>query len=170
MRIAIRKIAGFAMAAMLMGIAQPIHAQDDAQKTAIQQNIEEKLNAVYAVTKPTKNLSDIVTPGAVLELRKDNLAMCAINNPIPEDNTYKKGKISQNIGKSLLKGFGNSMLTNQSALAIVRRTFVAGEKFWVVRISVVDDGIIFRVYQRSIRRSSVLGRPEVSFQRFATTL
>ena len=31
---------------------------------------------------------------------KDNLLMCAINNPIPEDNTYKKGKIGQNLGRA----------------------------------------------------------------------
>jgi hypothetical protein len=146
MRFSMRNIAGSALVAMLLCLTQPIHAQDDAQKTATQQNLQRQLTAVYALTKPTNDLSDIVTPGAVLDLQKDNLLMCAINNPIPEDNTYKKGKIGQNLGKSFLKGFGNSMLTNQSAFNIVRRTFVTGEKFWVIRISVVDDGIIFRVY------------------------
>lgn len=146
MRIAMKNIAGLASVAMLLCLTQPIHAQDDAQKAATQQILQQKLTAVYTLTKPTRDLSDIVTPGAVLELQKDNLLMCAINNPIPEDNTYKKGKIGQNFGKGFMKGLGNSMLTNQTALNIVRRTFVTGEKFWVIRISVVDDGVIFRVY------------------------
>ena len=129
------------LAAVLAGVAPWLHAQD--QKAEIQK----RLTSEFTLTKPTADKSDIATAGAVLVLHKSGLLMYSVSNPIPPQSTYKKGKITRNaFGKNFWRDFGNTMVTPGSSVDIVQRNFVDGEKFWVTKVDVKDDGVIFGLY------------------------
>lgn len=127
-------------AALLAAALPPARGQDP-------DSVLQKLKAKFILTQTTANKSDIVTAGSVLVLQKDRLVMYSLNNPLPPQSTYKKGKIARNVlgGKSFLRDLGNTM-NNPSEAAIQQRVFVAGEKFWVTGINAVRDGVIFRLY------------------------
>src|ERR1700732_5609992 len=59
------------------------------------QGLQQKLEATYAITKPTDDKSDIVTAGAVLILQKDRIIMYSTANQVLPQNTYKAGKLSE---------------------------------------------------------------------------
>jgi hypothetical protein len=118
------------------------------------QGIQQKLEAQYALTKPTDDKSDIVTAGAVVVLQKDKLMMFPTTTQIPPQNTYKDGKLSsgaygahQSIQKfgSLIGHAPPSQLQTQS------RNFVTGEKFWVTKIDVQPDGVVFSLFTDAIQ-------------------
>jgi hypothetical protein len=94
--------------------------------------IQNRLEAKYALTKASANKSDIVKAGAVLVLKKDNLVMLTTDMMNLAPNVYKDGRITQGfIGRSYrLPGSTNS------------RVFVKGEKFWLERVDVKDDGVV----------------------------
>jgi hypothetical protein len=106
-------------------------AQDQDWRSAIQDRLESQ----YVLTKATDDRSTIVTAGAVLVLKKDDLLMFTIELRNSPGNTYKDGKITQ----GLLGKLGR-LSTDGST-----RTFVKGEKFWVTRINVKDDGVVFQL-------------------------
>jgi hypothetical protein len=110
-----------------------------AQNTTLQQKLEEQ----FTLTHPTEDKTDIVNAGSLLVLQKSGLLMYAISNPSPPQSSYKNGRISPNLGGNFLRDIGNTM-TNQGD--IVQRNFVAGEKFWVTKIDVRDDGVLFSLY------------------------
>ncbi len=129
------------VAAILVGVAPWLHGQD--QKAEIQN----RLTSQFALTKITADKSDIATAGAVLVLHQSGLLMYSVSNPIPPQSTYKKGKITRNaFGKNFWRDFGNTMVTPGSSVDIVQRNFVDGEKFWVTKVEVKDDGVIFGLY------------------------
>jgi hypothetical protein len=108
-------------------------------------SIEKKLTSEYALTKTTDDKSDIVTAGAVLVLQKDKVFMVptdATGNPC--QNTYKDGKLSQSgtckVNDTFRKipGFGHVIPGQDKAIA--SRAFVTGEKFWLTKIEVRDNG------------------------------
>src|ERR1700720_538479 len=109
-----------------------------------QKAILDKLGAQYALTKTTADRTDIVTAGAILVLQKDNLLMVPVTTSSTCQNTYKDGKISQ-AGLSKLTAFG-SRLSKLSKSANDTRTFVAGEKMWVTRVDVRDNGASFELF------------------------
>lgn len=143
MRVAMRKIGGLAVAAMLLCLAHPIHAQDDTQNAAVDQ----KLKAQFMLTKVTSDRSDIVTPGSILVLHKDGLLMYATASPMPPMNTYKNGKITQGWG-GFGRDLGITMRTGGKGTAndYPKRKFVGGEKFWITSYSVQNDGILLQFY------------------------
>jgi hypothetical protein len=103
--------------------------------------IQKTLNAKYALTKPTADRSDIVTAGDVIVLQKDGLLMCGVTVSSPSQNTYKNGKITQNLlTKSRFGSFSGMM---GAAGGGATRTFVSGEKFWITNIETKDDGVVF---------------------------
>ncbi len=122
----------------------------NAQNTTIAS--KQQLESLYAVTTTTFDRSDIVTAGAVLTLNKNNLVMVPVNSANLFQNTYAQGRITQNsIGT-----VKNNIDLARRACAIVRncppvpagpvtRTFVAGEKMWVTRISVNDKNVVFEL-------------------------
>lgn len=118
---------------------QPKSLLAAAQTTSLQQ----KLDSQFALTQPTDDKTDIVTAGSVLVLQKSGLLMYSISNPNPPQSTYKNGKILPNLGGKFLRDIGNTM-TNPGD--IVQRNFVAGEKFWVTKIVVRDDAVLFSLY------------------------
>jgi hypothetical protein len=116
-----------------MLLAASAYAQDRAK-------IEAKLTAEYALTQPTADLTDIVTAGAILVLKRGNIMMVPITTSNPYSNTYKDGKVSQNVLGKLAR-FGPPG-TPQPNL----RTFVPGEKMWLTKIECKDDGVVFSLY------------------------
>jgi hypothetical protein len=110
--------------------------------------VEQKLTSEFALTKATADRTDIVTAGAIIVLKKDNLLMVDATTSNPYQNTYKEGKITQNaLGK--LAGFG-SRIPGVQKPGGQTRTFVAGEKFWVTKIEVKDNGVAFELFTDAI--------------------
>lgn len=113
----------------------------DDPKTAIQQ----KLQATYAVTQPTADNTDIVTAGAVLVIKKGNLSLTPITSQNLYPNTYKDGKLSEHTAVKAKRWMdkipGGSSISGTGTF----RTFVPGEKLWLTKIDVKDDGIVFNL-------------------------
>ena len=106
-------------------------------------SIQQKLESDFAVSKAAADNSDIVTAGAVLVLKKDGLLMSATTSGSAASNTYKDGKISQGMWKiAKMPGFGGLMGHSGTGANVTTRTFVAGEKFWVTKITVTGDGVV----------------------------
>lgn len=126
---------------ILAGAAPWSHSQD--QKAELQK----RLSAEFVLTQPTKDKSDIATAGAIVLLHKNGLLMYATSNPIAPQSTYKKGKIGRNpFGRGFLSDLGNSMATPGSSAAIVQRNFGSGEKLWVTKVDIKDDGVVFGLF------------------------
>ena len=136
------------LAVLLAAITMPpaASAEDQSPKAAIQK----KLEAEYQLTKTTDDNSDIVTAGSVLVLHKDKVLMVAATSTAnPCMNTYKDGKISPTkacgVGEKLrrLPGFGH---VPGGSGAPATRNFVSGEKFWVTKIDVKDNGVVLNFF------------------------
>ena len=116
-------------------------------KLPIQQAIEAK----YALTKPTADHKDIVTAGAVIDLTKDNLMMFGTDAKTPSTVLYKDGKFKSTglaSSQNMLNRF--SKLPGQSGSGSTNRTFVAGEKFWLIGVEVKDDGAVLEFLSDAI--------------------
>ena len=96
-------------------------------RAAIQQRIESE----YPLTQPTGDKSDIVTPGATIILKKNSLVMHQ-STTLTNANTYKGGKLSA--------GFFGTLCKNAQDGSC--RTFVKGEKFWLIEVEVKEDSLI----------------------------
>jgi hypothetical protein len=119
----------------------------NAQTANTPASIEQKLESQYTLTKAAADRSDVVTAGSVLVLKKDGLLMSATTTGSAAQNTYKDGKISQGVWKmARMPGFGSLMSHSGTGATVTTRTFVAGEKFWVTKITVHDDGIILELF------------------------
>ena len=135
-----------AVLAVLAALPLAASAEEPSPKAAIQK----KLESEYQLTKTTDDKSDIVTAGSVLILHKDKVLMVAATSTAnPCMNTYKDGKISPTkacgVGEKLrrLPGFGH---VPGGGSAPATRNFVSGEKFWVTKIDVKDNGIVFEFF------------------------
>lgn len=117
---------------------------------AIAQNkdaIEKKLVAEYTLTQPTADLTEIVTAGSILVMKKGNIIMAPVSSTNFFQNTYKEGKITQGTLGKLNSGLTRfSHLPGAQAPATNTRTFVPGEKVWVTKIECKDDGVVFDLY------------------------
>ncbi len=111
------------------------------------QGLEQKLEAQYALTKPTADKSDIVTAGAVLILQKDRLIMYSTSTQVPPQNTYQNGKLSEGAygAHEKMQNFG-SLIGHPPPKTVQTRQFVTGEKFWVTKIEVQPDGVVFTLF------------------------
>ncbi len=134
---------GLLLLAPLLGAAQ------QAGGTA---GLQQMLLAQYPPATTTPDGSDLVAPGTVVVLRKDNLAtLVALNNliqvngqpapTIPVSNTYVNGAIKQSgltgfLAKMVMNGPGGNTQTQN-------RRFMTGEKLWVVRVQSANDGVTF---------------------------
>jgi hypothetical protein len=113
-------------------------------------DLQQKLESQYTLTKATADRSDIVTAGAVLVLQKDNLLMYTSSTTAPPTNTYKDGKISQGVFGIAACKWCRKIPGTGSAPNVDSRTFVTGEKFWVTKIDVHDDGVVFEFFSDPI--------------------
>jgi len=136
--------------AVLVALSSVASADDQSPKAAIQK----KLESEYQLTKTTDDKSDIVTAGSVLVLHKDKVLMVAATSTAnPCMNTYKDGKIipakACGVGEKLrrLPGFGH---VPGGSSAPASRNFVSGEKFWVTKIDVRENGIVFDFFSDAI--------------------
>jgi len=111
--------------------------------------LEQKLEAQYTPTKTTADRSDIVTAGAVLVLQKDGLLMDTVTSTAPISNTYKNGKISHGLGDFVTCAWCRK-INPATPPNVDSRTFVSGEKFWVTKIEMHDDGVIFWLFSDPI--------------------
>jgi hypothetical protein len=136
-------------------------------------SIEKKLTAEYALTKTTDDKSDIVTAGSVLVLQKDKVYMAPTDAQAnPCQNNYKDGKLSQsgsckaNETFRKIPGFGH-VIPGQDK-AIVTRAFVTGEKFWLTKIDVHDNGkdkgVMLEFYTDAIKEVRYRGTLFVQFK------
>jgi hypothetical protein len=130
-----------AILGLLVCVCSAALAEDQGTKASI----EKKLTSEYALTKTTDDKSDIVTAGAVLVLQKDKVYMVptdASGNPC--QNNYKDGRLSQSgackVNETFRKipGFGHAIPGQDKAVA--SRAFVTGEKFWLTKVDVRDNG------------------------------
>ncbi len=136
--------------AVLVALSSAARADDQNSKAAIQK----KLEGEYQLTKTTDDKSDIVTAGSVIVLHKDKVLMVAATSTAnPCMNTYKDGKITPTkacgMGDKLrrLPGFGH---VPGGSSAPASRNFVNGEKFWVTKIDVRDNAIVFDFFTDAI--------------------
>jgi len=121
---------------LIFSAISPVLALGQGTKLPIQQAIE----AQYAVTKSTADHKDMVTAGAVIDLLKDNLTMSSIDSAAVANATYKNGKFeSSGIAKLINNPFGKHLGSPNTGS---NRTFVAGEKFWLIGVNVKDDGAV----------------------------
>jgi len=135
------------LAAALVSSCLSLHAQTASTPASIDQ----KLESDYTLTKPTADHTDIVTAGSILVLKKDGLLMSAVTSGSAAQNTYKDGKISQGIWKmAKMPGFGSLMSHSGTNATVTTRTFVSGEKFWVTKITVHEDGIVLDLFSDAI--------------------
>lgn len=110
--------------------------------------IRDAIAAKFPLTKATDDRSDIVTAGSVIALERDGLLMYASNVEAHSSLNYKDGKF-QSSGMSKWHNFNNGWANfNKSAgvqneiTEVAHRTFVTGEKFWLVGVDLHDDGPI----------------------------
>jgi len=116
--------------------------------------IQKKLEGEYQLTKTTDDKSDIVTAGSVIVLHKDKVLMVAATTSVnPCMNTYKDGRISPakacGVGEKIrhVPLLGSKIGADKAPST---RSFVSGEKFWVTKIDVRDNGVIFDFFTDAV--------------------
>jgi hypothetical protein len=114
--------------AAMLGFAHPIYSQSP---------MEQAIAASFPLTKATADRSDIVTAGSVMTLKKDNIIMFATTAAVRSSLNYKDGKISPSM-QTRLAAFS---ITGRPATNIVQRTYVAGEKLWLIGVQSASDGV-----------------------------
>jgi hypothetical protein len=145
--ISLRRLVTSAVAAAAVLVSPLGYAQTD---------IEKKIGAQYTLTKATADRTDIVTAGSVLVLQKDSLLMDTSASRMPVSNTYQGGKLSHGAGDVVSHSRwirlvpGASYIPGVASANVDTRKFVAGEKFWVTKITVQDDGVVFELFSDPI--------------------
>jgi hypothetical protein len=118
--------------------------------------LQQQLNSRFRITIMAANHMDIVTAGDVVELHKDGLRMSALSTILTESNTYKDGKIGGGGAKRAWGSFGTAMLQASAAMDTSGATaapaagpppriLAAGERCWIVSITVQKDGVVFKL-------------------------
>jgi hypothetical protein len=113
--------------------------------------IEKKLTSEYTTTQATADMTDIVTAGSILVLKKGNIMMAPVTATNYFQNTYKDGRITQNALGKINNGLGRLSRLGVPGAAPppatgATRTFVPGEKMWVTKIECKDDGLVFQLF------------------------
>lgn len=104
--------------------------------------LQQQLAETFKLAQVTADGADLVSPGTVLVLKKDNLQMARADQPIPTANCVKDGTITQggfagfSGGMNVFGKFGAG-----GTDARTRREFVTGEKFFVTNVAVHPDGV-----------------------------
>jgi hypothetical protein len=124
---------------MFLFVSQTMQAQGTDPIAAIQQKLDQQFVKIKVAGD-----GSIVTAGSVLVLQKDGLKMCSIAVPFSLDNTYKNGKLSAGMFSwGLLLGLNRPPIDSNQ---VPQRTFMSGEKFWVVAYSVSKNGVVFKFW------------------------
>ena len=138
-----------AMVALLISATVSAYADDAAA-------IQKKLESQFAITQPTADKTDIVTPGTVLVLQKDKLTTVVVSGQMfYAISTYKDGKINLNAaakGDKVTKFLKNCPAFMHCPPAPptpetpATRLFVKNEKMWVTKINVNPDKVVFELF------------------------
>ncbi len=155
------RIIGTPALAVAMTVCSPLVS---AQSAGLQQ----KLESQYVITKTTADGSDIVTAGAVLVLQKDNLLMDTTTSAARILNTYRGGKLSHGVGDILTNKWLHKIPGISSVPLVDSRTFVAGEKIWVTKIEIHDDGVLFYLFSDPISDTRYYATLKFPFARGST--
>jgi hypothetical protein len=119
-------------------------------------DLQQALNSSFRITTMAANHTDIATAGDVVELHKDGLRMSALSTILTESNTYKDGKIGGGGAKRAWGSLGTAMLQASAAMDTTGETeapatgpppriLAAGERCWVLSITVQKDGVAFKL-------------------------
>lgn len=127
----------FFAAAAVAGLVA--NAQDKAA-------IQKKLESTYTVTQATADKTDIVTAGSILVLQKSNLVMTDATKSDINQNKYQDGKITQNAIANTSRFLKRLPGVSAPANAPATRTFVKGEKMWLTKIEVKDNGVVLELF------------------------
>ncbi len=102
---------------------------------------QQAIEALYPISKPTADHKDLVAAGAVIDLLKGNLQMNAVNAPVECKDIYRNGNFESSSGcaGSKLKFFGVMGLARNASNS---RTFVAGEKIWLTKVTIEDKAAV----------------------------
>ncbi len=92
--------------------------------------IRAAVEAQYPVSQATADRTDIVSFGGVMALNMNSLVFTT-RDLLGISNSYKNGKLTPSIMASLCKGGRSGEC----------RTFVRSEKFWLMDVTVKDDGL-----------------------------
>jgi hypothetical protein len=139
------KLVSFFIATFLIA-TNSAYSQDSAA-------IRKKLESQYALTQPTADQTDIITPGAVLVLQKNSLTTVSVFGAmIYGTSTYKNGKINLNAaakGSSWDDKLRRCPICPQIPRAPnppplpPTRIFLKNEKLWVTGINIKSDSVVF---------------------------
>lgn len=151
--------------ATLVTISGAANAQEQGTEA-----VQEKLEGEYHLTKTTDDKSDIVTAGSVVVLHKDKVLMVgATSTANPCMNTYRDGRITAakacGVGEKFKK-FGRFIPGSSSAPSLMTRNFVSGEKFWVTRIDVRNNGVVFDFFTDAINDTRYIAALMIPFGAF----
>lgn len=150
-----RPVTRFLALIILAGVTLSTHAQDPKI------DVQHRMESLYVLTKITSDRTDIVTPGSILVLHKDGLVLCSTDAVAPLTNVYKNGALTPaKFQWSVAEGMGG-----QNINEVKQRTFVTGEKVWIVGNQVKDDGIVLTVYSDPYQDIRYYGQVKILFNK-----
>ena len=120
--------------AIFLGAAAPVWAGAQAP-------IEQQIASQFPLTKATADRTDIVTAGAVMDLKKDGLLMYATDARTKAQLVYRDGHIQASTSTKMT----SFSVFGHTGADIVHRTFVAGEKVWLIDVQMPGDGVVLQL-------------------------
>jgi hypothetical protein len=109
--------------------------------------IQKRLEALIVLSKVSADRTDLVKPGSIVELRKDGMLMWSVDTAVPPVCILKDGKLTMPFALRAKVGAelrGKQPGTND--YEVPHRTFVAGEKAWVMGTKITDTGVFLQLY------------------------
>jgi hypothetical protein len=146
---------------LVMALALPAWPDDLAA-------IKQALDAQYALTTTTADKSDIVTPGAVLVLKKSGLVTVDVKGRNLCQNIFRNGRITQNAMGKTSKFFNRLPGASEVGAGGGDRTFVSGEKVWVTGIEVKETGVVFTLFTDAYSDTRYGGTLMFPFEKYQT--
>ena len=110
-------------------------------KLIAQSPLDQAIAAKFPLTQATANRDDIVTAGAVMTLKKNGIVTFATTATSKAQLTYKDGKVTPSPGTRTL----TAVIMGHKMSDTVWRTYVAGEKLWLVDVKDASDGVVLQL-------------------------
>ena len=104
--------------------------------------LKRKLADTFVLTTGNKQTGEITKAGSIIELKKDGLVMWTLEDGVSPNYVYKDGKFS--LPLAAWAQAHTALHAKDPELNpenVVKRKFVAGEKFWITAVAVRDNGI-----------------------------
>ncbi len=129
-----------------------------------QASLDQAIAGKFPLTKATADRTDIVTAGSVMDLKKDGLLMFAINSSARANLVYKDGQL-QPTASTKMSAFGFM----GHSTGVVRRTFVAGEKIWLIDVQQANDGVTLQFLSDAIQDVRYMASVKIPFPKGTTS-